>query len=98
MKIFLTLVLDEGKWSASRPRCLTPKERAPGTHCIGGCVGSGGDLDSMEKGKHFNPVGNRTSSNADCTIPDLIKTRIVNNIARMAVFTLMVKKEIKVPS
>jgi len=34
----LTLVLDEGEWSVSRPGCFTPKERASGTQWIGGWV------------------------------------------------------------
>jgi len=35
----LTSTLDGGEWSASRPRHFTPRERAPGTHWIGGWVG-----------------------------------------------------------
>jgi hypothetical protein len=35
----LTLALDGGKWSASRPGHFTPTERDPGTHQIGGWVG-----------------------------------------------------------
>jgi hypothetical protein len=34
----LTLALDGGEWSASCPSCFTPRERAPGIHCIGGWV------------------------------------------------------------
>jgi hypothetical protein len=30
----LTSALDGGEWSASRPGCFTPTERAPGTHWI----------------------------------------------------------------
>jgi hypothetical protein len=36
--IFLTLALVGGEWSASHPGCITPGERAPGTHWIGGWV------------------------------------------------------------
>jgi hypothetical protein len=32
----LTSALDGGEWLASRLGCLTPRERAPGTHWIGG--------------------------------------------------------------
>jgi hypothetical protein len=32
--VFLTSVLDGGKWSVSRPRRFTPGERAPGTQWI----------------------------------------------------------------
>jgi hypothetical protein len=35
----LTSALDGGEWSASHPGRFTPRERAPGTHWIGGCVG-----------------------------------------------------------
>jgi len=38
---FLTLALDKGEWSASSPSRFTPRERAPGTHWIGGWVRSG---------------------------------------------------------
>jgi hypothetical protein len=37
---FLTSVLDGGELSASRPCRFTPRERALGTHWIGGWVGS----------------------------------------------------------
>jgi len=33
---YLTSALDGGEWSASRPGCFTPRERAPGTPWIGG--------------------------------------------------------------
>jgi hypothetical protein len=55
----LTSALDEGEWSASRPGRFTPRERAPGTHWIGGWVGPGAVLDAVVKrnislcGKHF---------------------------------------------
>jgi len=32
----LTSALDEGEWSASRPGRFITRERAPGTHWIGG--------------------------------------------------------------
>jgi hypothetical protein len=32
----LTSALDGGEWSASRPRCFTPREGSAGTHWIGG--------------------------------------------------------------
>jgi hypothetical protein len=35
---YLTSALDGGDWSASRPGRFTPRERAPGTHWIGGWV------------------------------------------------------------
>jgi hypothetical protein len=45
---FLTLTLD-GEWSASYTGRFTPTKRAPGTHCVGGWVGSKASLDVMEK-------------------------------------------------
>jgi hypothetical protein len=36
---FLTSALDGGEWSALRPGRFTSRERAPGTHWIGGWVG-----------------------------------------------------------
>jgi hypothetical protein len=45
---FLTLVLDWSKWLASRPCYFIPKERAPGSHWIGGWVGPRLGLDAAE--------------------------------------------------
>jgi hypothetical protein len=45
----LTSALDGGEWSASRPGRFTPKERAPGTHWIGGFVGTRTVLDAVVK-------------------------------------------------
>jgi hypothetical protein len=49
---FLTLALDGGEWSASRPGLFAPRERAPVSHRIGGWMGSRAGLDA--------PVGTRT--------------------------------------
>jgi hypothetical protein len=49
IRVALTLVLVGGERSTSRLRCLTPGERAPGTHWIGGWVGPRAGLDDMEK-------------------------------------------------
>jgi hypothetical protein len=46
-----TSVLDGGEWSASRPGRFTPRERAPGTHWIGGWVGPRDILDAVVKRK-----------------------------------------------
>jgi hypothetical protein len=48
----LTSVLDGGEWSASRPDRFIPKERAPGTHWIGGWVGPRAILDAVVKRKN----------------------------------------------
>jgi hypothetical protein len=41
---FLTSALDGDEWSSSRPGHLNHRERAPGTHWIGGWVASGVSL------------------------------------------------------
>jgi hypothetical protein len=51
----LTSALDGAEWSASRPGHFTPKERAPGTHWIGGWVGPRAVLDVVVKRKI--PIG-----------------------------------------
>jgi hypothetical protein len=48
---FLDPALSGGEWSASRPCRLTPGERAPGIHWIGGWVGPRAGLDDVEKRK-----------------------------------------------
>jgi hypothetical protein len=50
-----TSALHRGKWSASRPGCFIPKERAPGTHWIGGWVGPRAVLDVVLKKKILSP-------------------------------------------
>jgi hypothetical protein len=42
-----TVALDAGEWLTSRTGRFTPRERAPGTHWIGGCVGTGTGLDAV---------------------------------------------------
>jgi hypothetical protein len=55
----LTLALDEER-SASRPGCFTPRERSPGTHRIGGCVGLRAGLDAVVRENFLPPAGTRT--------------------------------------
>jgi hypothetical protein len=55
--IFLTMALVGGEWSASRPCRLTPVERAPGTHWIGGWVDPTAGLDDVEKRKFLTLPG-----------------------------------------
>jgi hypothetical protein len=45
---FLTSALDGGEWSASHHGRFTPRERAPGTHWIGGWVGPRAGLDAVD--------------------------------------------------
>jgi hypothetical protein len=54
----LTSALDGGEWSAPYPGCFTPKERAPGTHWIGGWVDPRAGPDTVEK--NLALAGNRT--------------------------------------
>jgi hypothetical protein len=51
----LTSALEWGEWSASRPSRFTPRERAPGTHWIGGWVGPRAVLDAVVKRKIPSP-------------------------------------------
>jgi hypothetical protein len=45
----LTSALDGREWSASHPGSFTPRERAPGTHWIGGWVDPKAGLDAVMK-------------------------------------------------
>jgi hypothetical protein len=47
----LTSALDAGEWSALRPGRFTPRERARGTHWIGGWMGPRAVLDAEVKRK-----------------------------------------------
>jgi hypothetical protein len=49
IQVFLTSALVGSEWSASHPNRFTPKERAPGTHWIGGQVGPRTSLDDKER-------------------------------------------------
>jgi hypothetical protein len=51
----LTSALDGGEWLASRPDSFTPRERASGTHWIGGWVGPRALLDAVVKRKIPSP-------------------------------------------
>jgi hypothetical protein len=53
INIFLTSALVEDERSASRPGPLYPWERSPGTHWIGGWLGSKTGLDDIETRKFF---------------------------------------------
>jgi hypothetical protein len=45
------------EWTASRPGHITPRERAPGTHWIGGWVDPRAGLDDVEKRKFLTLPG-----------------------------------------
>jgi hypothetical protein len=51
----LTLALDGGEWSASRPGRFIPREGAPGTHWIGGWVDHRAVSDAVVKRKSPSP-------------------------------------------
>jgi hypothetical protein len=68
---YLMSALYGGEWSASRPGRFTPRERAPGTHWIGGWVGSRAVLYAVLNRKIPSP---RRESN--------LKTPIVQSIAQ----------------
>jgi hypothetical protein len=51
----LTSEIDGDEWSASRIGRFTPRERAPGTHWIGGWVGPRAVLDAVVKRKTLSP-------------------------------------------
>jgi hypothetical protein len=53
----LTSALNGGEGSASHPSCFTLRERAPGTHWIGGWVGPRVVLDAVVKRKIPSPRG-----------------------------------------
>jgi len=57
---FLTSGLEGGEWSTSRPGRFTPGEKSPGTHRIGGWVGTRAGLDAVAKRKNpiIAPAGN----------------------------------------
>jgi hypothetical protein len=52
----LTLTLEKGEWSASRPSRFTTRKRAPGTHWIGGWMGLRAGLDAVETRKIPSPT------------------------------------------
>jgi hypothetical protein len=68
----LTSALGGGEWSASRPGRFTPRERAPGSHWIGGCVGPRAVLDAVVKRKIPSP---RRESNPRTPIVQLVAQR-----------------------
>jgi hypothetical protein len=49
LHVLLTSALDGGEWSVLRPGRFTPRERAPGTHWIGGWVDPRAVLDAVVK-------------------------------------------------
>jgi hypothetical protein len=53
----MTLALDGGEWSASRPgHDLPPRKRTPGTHCTGGRLDPRAGLDTEVREKVLLPL------------------------------------------
>jgi hypothetical protein len=73
---YLTLALDGGEWSASCPDCFTPRERASGTHWIGGWVDPKVGLDMLLKRKIASPC---QESNPDHPIMQPIASHYTDN-------------------
>jgi hypothetical protein len=57
---FLIVALDGSEWSASCPGCFTPRERAPGTHWIGGWVGPRASLNTVVMRNILSPTRTQT--------------------------------------
>jgi hypothetical protein len=64
--VFLTSVLVEREWSASRPGRLIPGERSASTHRIRGWVGPSTGLDDVEKILNHTGIRTRTNSGSAC--------------------------------
>jgi hypothetical protein len=62
--VFVTSALVGGEWFASRPGRFTPRERAPGTHWIGGWVDPRTSLDKVEKRKKYCPYWDSNSDSS----------------------------------
>jgi hypothetical protein len=65
----LILALVGGEWSTSRPGHFTPRERAPGTHWIGGWGDLRAGVNDFEKrifltllGRELQPLGHPAHS------------------------------------
>jgi hypothetical protein len=55
--VFLNLTVVGGEWSASRPSCFTPVERAPSIHWIGDQVGPRMGLEDVGEKKILDCTG-----------------------------------------
>jgi hypothetical protein len=58
------------------PRPLYPKERAPGTHWIGGWVGPRAVVEAVVKGKTPRPAGNLTQEPRSSSPPSAVSTEL----------------------
>jgi hypothetical protein len=85
-----------GEWLTSRPSRITPRERAPGTHWIGGWMGPRTDLDDVKKrqfltlpGLDFRP--SVVSRYTDCAIPALMFKETFRYCVSTATYNLLFK-------
>jgi hypothetical protein len=85
----LTSALDGGEWSDSRTGRFTPRERAPGTHWIGGWVGPRAVLDAVVKRKIPSP---RRKSNHRTPIFNPVAQRCTTEPSRLL---LMLQQHVK---
>jgi len=72
--------LDGPEWVGLRNSRFTPRERVPGAHRIGGCLGLRLGVDGLDKGKSFARNGNKNASpalylypNPDYPVSDFIE-------------------------
>jgi hypothetical protein len=92
---FLTSALDGGEWSASRPGSFTPRERAPGTHWIGGWVGPEVGLDTVVKRKFPVPARTRAPDiPARSTVPELYHCAIPAQMMMMMMMICILVNEL----
>jgi hypothetical protein len=91
----LTSALDGGEWPASRPCRFTPKERAPGTHWIGGWVSYRAVLDAVVRRKIPSP---RRESNPKTPIVQSVANAIPTELSRLFFITNRINKSINILS
>jgi hypothetical protein len=71
--------LDGGEWLASRSGRFTPRERAPGTHWIGGWVGPRAGLDAVLRNIPYPCRESKTGGPArslDTELPELPRLQV----------------------
>jgi hypothetical protein len=77
-----------GEWSASLPDRFTPRERAPGTHWIGGWVGPRVVLDAVVKRKIPIPFQNKNTQSSMQWKENFAKKKISNNVNAISKHTM----------
>jgi hypothetical protein len=80
-------LLDGGEWLALSPGHFTPREVAPGTHWIGGCVGPRAGLDSVVKRKYLClSQESNTGRPARVTAQDAGTSKEIRSICKRKIF------------